>query len=71
MDVAAVLDTPLTIAVKLKFDKTKIIQKKIEDSFEDSKLIIKNLATIIGTLLFLFLTIPYGKLYYRNLEYEK
>ena len=60
-----------TMSVKINAEKSKIIINKIELFLENTKPSIRDLASIIGTLVSLFPAMPFGKLYYRNLENEK
>ena len=56
------------MTVKINPDKAKVILKKIKDFLDESKPTVRSLASVISTLVSLFPTMAYGKLYYRNLD---
>ena len=60
-----------TMSVKINTDKSKIILNEIETFLSNLQPKIRDLASVIGSLVSLLPAMPFGKLYYRNLEKEK
>ena len=59
-----------TMWVKINTDKSKIVLIKIETFLTNPQPKTRDLASVIGSLVSLFPTMPFGKLCYRNLEKE-
>ena len=51
-------------------DKSEHTILKIKNPLSDPSPSIRKLASVIGSLIFLFPTIPFGKFHYQNLEKE-
>ena len=59
------------MSVEINTGKSKIISNKIETLLRNLQLKMRDLASAIGTVVSLFPAMPFGKLYYGNLEKEK
>ena len=59
------------MTVEINPQKNQIIIKKIKNFLGHKKPTIRQLALVIGSSISLFLSLPLGKLRYRNLEKEK
>ena len=54
--------------VRINPEKASVIVDKIDHFFKNPKPKIGALASVIWSLVFLFLAIPFGKIHYRHLE---
>ena len=59
------------ISAKIHTDKSKTIMNEIGTFLSNLQPKIRDLASVIGTLVSLFPAMSFGKLYYRNLEKKK
>ena len=59
------------MTVEINPKKSQIIIKKIKNLLGHKKHTTRQLASVIGSCISLFPTLPLGKLHYRNLEKEK
>ena len=59
------------MTVKINPKKSEIIIEKIKNFLDHKKPTTRQLASVIGSCIFLFPALPLGKMHYRNLEKEK